>query len=93
MNEKIIYVMITMERERRQSSYSIDVEAFSTKEAGDKAFDLKVQTKSKSLKEGQGRCRVEPWTGQTLYGERRSTEMTSPMDIVDVSLQPVPVKD
>lgn len=93
MNGKIVYVLITMSRERGQSSYLINVEAFSTKEAGDKAFDLKVQTESKNLKEGQGRCRVEPWTGQTPYGEMRSTEITSRMDTVDVSLRPVPVKD
>lgn len=93
MNGKTVYVLITMSRERGQSSYLINVEAFSTKEAGDKAFDLKVQTESKNLKEGQGRCRVEPWTGQTPYGEMRSTEITSRMDIVDVSLRPIPVKD
>lgn len=92
MNGKV-YALITMSRERGQSSYSIDVKAFSTKEAGDKAFDLRVQTESKNLKKGCGRCRVEPWTGQTPDGEMRSTEMTSSMWTVDVSLRPVPVND
>lgn len=92
MNGKIVYVLVVKSSERGQSSYSIDIEAFATKEAGDKAFDLKVQTESKNLKEGCGRCRVEPWTGQTPDGEMRSTEITSRMWTVDVSLRPVRVK-
>lgn len=92
MNGKIVYVLVVKSSERGQSSYSIDVEVFSTKEAGDKAFDLKVQTESKNLKEGSGRCRVEPWTGRLPGGEMRSTEITSRMWTVDVSLRPVLVK-
>ena len=92
MNEKV-YVLIVKSSERGQSSYSIDVEAFSSKEAGDRALDLKVQTESKNLKEGSGRCRVDRWSRQTPAGEIRGAEMTSRMWTVDVSLRPVQVKD